>query len=697
MGRHRSRSLAAILVFLGISGAFVRPAAADGFVYVAIAPDTACTEPAEVLVFDAETSALVIRLPLSLHFNPTGITMSDDGRHLFVSGAAGMCGGVASTVIYRIDATQHAMAESSALNIADPGALAANADGSRLFLLSHSSLGSRLHVIDRASGSFTAVAQVAPGDTSGGRAIAYSRSLNRVFVLGNAVNAYNAATLELVGSTTVAEARFPAGMSLSHDEQRLHVLLSSIMGSGTSGDGRRLVLDPLTLTTLSSRGLGPQSQAVGDPVESTGTGELLAIGGFLETLRQFPLTAPGMTSVGLPGDGAAIAVPRDGVLAYVLTHPTPSTPSRGIDALAVVDVSRDELVKTIPLRGGTKASTGARQLTSTAAGACRYRIGSRYVSFPQSGGVQPIRLTTTCDWHTQSDAAWVRVSVAVGSGTATIDLTADPNALSTSRTATLTIGSRLVTVTQAGSISQSPFGVVDTPQNGATNITGSLVVTGWALDDVGVARVRILRDPVAGEGDSLVYLGDATFVEGARPDVQAYLPSAPFATRAGWGLTVLTNMLPNGGNGMFRLHAYAEDIEGRQALLGSRTILCENASAVLPFGTIDTPGQGETVSGTVLNWGWALTPGTATIPADGSTIEVLIDNVVVGRPTRFGLDRADIAALFPGYTNTNSAVGYYALDTTTLSNGIHTIAWVVRDDMGRAQGIGSRYFFVQNP
>ena len=36
------------------------------------------------------------------------------------------------------------------------------------------------------------------------------------------------------------------------------------------------------------------------------------------------------------------------------------------------------------------------------------------------------------------------------------------------------------------------------------------------------------------------------------------------------------------------------------------------------------------------------------------------------------------------------------LDTTSLANGIHTIAWSVTDNQGRADGIGSRYFWVQN-
>ncbi len=36
------------------------------------------------------------------------------------------------------------------------------------------------------------------------------------------------------------------------------------------------------------------------------------------------------------------------------------------------------------------------------------------------------------------------------------------------------------------------------------------------------------------------------------------------------------------------------------------------------------------------------------------------------------------------------------IDTTALTNGLHTISWVVRDDAGQTSGIGSRFFRVQN-
>jgi hypothetical protein len=241
-----------------------------------------------------------------------------------------------------------------------------------------------------------------------------------------------------------------------------------------------------------------------------------------------------------------------------------------------------------------------------------------------------------------------------------------------------------------------PFGIVDTPANGAGGVTGSVAVTGWALDDGGVTAVRILRDPVGAEPPGTpIFIGNAVFVTGARPDVAAAYPSFPLNDRAGWGYLLLTNMLPDQGNGTFTLHAYADDDRGNSTLLGTRTITCTNATATRPFGTIDTPGQGATISGTYVNFGWVLTPQPKSIPTSGATITVYVDGVALGHPV-YNQFRSDVAALFPGLANSNGAVGAFTIDTTTLSNGLHTIAWVVTDTAGASEGIGSRYFMVQN-
>jgi hypothetical protein len=240
----------------------------------------------------------------------------------------------------------------------------------------------------------------------------------------------------------------------------------------------------------------------------------------------------------------------------------------------------------------------------------------------------------------------------------------------------------------------APFGAIDTPLENST-AAGEMAVTGWAVDEGGVREVSIYRSPTPSEGTALVFIGQAVFSRGSRPDVQAAYPAYPDSDAAGWGYMVLTNMLPNQGNGDVTFHAYATNYAGQTTLIGSRRVTLTNATSIRPFGSIDTPGQGEAVSGVIINFGWALATAGRTIPFDGSTIDVYVDNVMVGHPT-YNNFRADIAALFPGLANSNGAVGYFILDTRTLSNGVHTIAWIIRDDAGQASGVGSRYFRVQN-
>jgi hypothetical protein len=207
-----------------------------------------------------------------------------------------------------------------------------------------------------------------------------------------------------------------------------------------------------------------------------------------------------------------------------------------------------------------------------------------------------------------------------------------------------------------------------------------------------VESVKIYRT----EGSNKVFIGDAVFVEGARPDVEQAYPTYPNNYKAGWGYMLLTNFLPNGMYGIFTLHAIATDMEGNQVTLGTKTILVDNANAVKPFGAIDTPSQGGTASGrSYINWGWVLTPQPYHIPRDGSTINVYVDGVNIGRPV-YNIYRSDIANLFPGYANCNGAIGYFYLDTTAYENGVHTIQWTATDSGGNSDGIGSRYFTIQN-
>jgi hypothetical protein len=302
------------------------------------------------------------------------------------------------------------------------------------------------------------------------------------------------------------------------------------------------------------------------------------------------------------------------------------------------------------------------------------------------------------NWSANTDASWLGVSPTSGSGPGVITISinaagqevgdytgmitvSDPDAVNSPQAVSVSLK-----VYKDGE-TQNPFGDFAAPRDGTT-VSGSIPVTGWVLDDIEVMKVEIF----SGEA----YVGDAVFVEGARPDVELAYPGYPKNYRAGWGYMLLTNFLPGGGNGTYTVVARVTDAEGHQVTLGTKTIIVDNAHAVKPFGTIDTPGQGGTAAGIdFINWGWVLTPLPNTIPKTGQTIDVYVDGAKMGHPV-YNIYRPDVASLFPGYSNSGGAAGYYYIHPTFYANGLHTISWVVTDDAGNTDGIGSRYFSIEN-
>lgn len=236
-----------------------------------------------------------------------------------------------------------------------------------------------------------------------------------------------------------------------------------------------------------------------------------------------------------------------------------------------------------------------------------------------------------------------------------------------------------------------PFGGFETPSDGAS-VSSSIAVTGWALDDTGMESIKIYRE----QGSDLYYIGDAIMIEGARPDIAAAYPGYPDSTRAGWGYMLLSHFLPGSGNGTYKLVAIARDFTGHETTLGTKTIHCDNAHAVKPFGAIDTPQPGETISGGNYRiQGWVLTPQPNKIAENGSTIHVYIDDVYIGHAV-YSRPRADIAGYFPAYANSAAAGAYFDINTADYNEGIHSLYWIVTDNAGNADGVGSRFFTIEN-
>jgi len=425
---------------------------------------------------------------------------------------------------------------------------------------------------------------------------------------------------------------------------------------------------------------------------------------------------PGLTLVSMSGTGAgsgwicsSTTCTRSDALAAGASYPAITV------TVKVAPNANSPQVNQASVSGGGSASASVADSTTISANQPTLSLSEKSLNFGVSSSLATSSQTIAVNFTNGSGAAWtassnqpnIVVSPASGAGDGTfqVSATAGSSGVITVSAPGAANSPQLISVNVSSVAPGVPYGYFDSPLNNTSGVTGAIPVTGWALDNIEVARVGIWREPVVGETASpnaLVFIGTAVFVAGARPDVQATYPNAPFNYRGGWGYLLLTNFLPNSigsgapGNGTYKLHAIAVNTAGKTFDLGTRIISVDNAHASKPFGTIDTPIQGGTVAGNAyVNFGWALTQTPYVIPVDGSTITVILDGVAVGHPT-YNQFRSDIASLFPGLTNSNGAVGFYYIDTTQLANGVHSISWNVVDNAGRGDGIGSRYFTVAN-
>jgi hypothetical protein len=346
---------------------------------------------------------------------------------------------------------------------------------------------------------------------------------------------------------------------------------------------------------------------------------------------------------------------------------------------------------TPPTPGSPVIALNRTTLNFSAAGAGRV-TGSQLLWINNSG-------KGTLNWRVDVNRSWLKCTPTSGTDAGVLTVFVNPSGLASGNySGTITISDprasnspRTVTVhlkVIPRYRDNRPFGVFSTPIDG-TVVRSSIPVTGWALDDVEVKSVKLYRR----WGNGSVFIGDAVFVEGARPDVEVQFSDYPRNHMAGWGYMMLTNFIPDGTH---EIYAVAIDNAGNRVNLGSSTIFIDNRGAVKPFGAIDTPAQGGSASGRKYrNQGWVLTPPPNKIPVNGSTIDVYIDGKNVGHPT-YNIYRQDIASAFPGYANSNGSLAFFDFDTGAYTNGVHTIQWVAKDNAGNRDGIGSRYFTIRN-
>jgi hypothetical protein len=233
-------------------------------------------------------------------------------------------------------------------------------------------------------------------------------------------------------------------------------------------------------------------------------------------------------------------------------------------------------------------------------------------------------------------------------------------------------GSGSVTVTVTGSAAAVlPSVDIDSPVGGAT-VSGTVKVSGWAIDNISTVGTAISSVQVKVDG---TLVGTATY-GASRPDVCAAFPGRPGCPNVGYTYSLNTATLASGSH-LITVTATDSNATPDTGSASVTVTVTSSAAAVIPSVDIDSPAPGATVSGTVTVSGWAIDNVSAVGTAINS-VQVLVDGTAVGTAT-YGASRPDVCAAFPGRPGCPN-VGYtYSLNTATLAPGSHTITVTATD------------------
>jgi len=238
---------------------------------------------------------------------------------------------------------------------------------------------------------------------------------------------------------------------------------------------------------------------------------------------------------------------------------------------------------------------------------------------------------------------------------------------------------------QASVRSGPPTVDIDSPTSGAT-VSGSVTVSGWAIDNdatvgTAVGSVRVLVDGTAA--------GTATYGV-SRPDVCAAYPDRPGCPNVGYTYSLNTSAL---AAGLHTITVTATDSASPPDTgSASVTVIVGSGSAVIPTVHIDSPATGATVSGIVTVSGWAIDNASTVGTAIGS-VQVLLDGTLVGTAT-YGVSRPDVCAAFPGRPGCPN-VGYtYSLNTAALTAGSHSITVTAKDSANPPDAGSAKVLFT---
>lgn len=227
-----------------------------------------------------------------------------------------------------------------------------------------------------------------------------------------------------------------------------------------------------------------------------------------------------------------------------------------------------------------------------------------------------------------------------------------------------------------------PFGYIDAPTPGM-RVPRMFVALGWALDDVGIASIRLFVD-----NKYLMPIDQ----RGVRDDVSAAFPTyAKNSRRHGWmARVVLADSTPAG---VHSLMVQLVDTGGLTRDVGPVSFVIDPAvppvatsssrpptlTGEMPFGSVDEPKAGARVPRTFNVAGWALDDQGV------REIRVFVDRVF-NTVIATGADRQDVLQLNAPYAAANPKPGWAG--TLTLSPGPHGLIFQAVDTNGLTRVLG---------
>lgn len=208
--------------------------------------------------------------------------------------------------------------------------------------------------------------------------------------------------------------------------------------------------------------------------------------------------------------------------------------------------------------------------------------------------------------------------------------------------------------------------VIDTPSAHTGAVQGLISMSGWAVNpNAAINTVALSIDGAP--------ISDATYGT-SRPDVCDAFPGCP---NVGWYVLFDTSKL---GNGTHTLQALATAANGQSAAVSSTFTVANWTTANPMHISIGAPNaQGGPYSGTTVIFGGFVVDDDAAI----ASVSVAIDGVSYGN-AGYGVPRPDVCKAYPGRPGCPNVGWDFALDTTLLADGRHTLAVTGTDVFGHS-------------